>query len=273
MSLIQDALRRQQQEANGGAAPVVPQSMPLAGTPPAETPPVAAAPSAGRPASSTKSVLGIILFCFLAAWLIVLGVLFFRKLTGRDHVGMDAAPAAGLARPGASAWMRWMRLVPGMAPAPDSIPVPAAPAPAAAAEPSETPIASPQVSGPAIPVPEMTAATSPAPTTAAAPASAPTNMPAEASVAPDQETTAAAAVPVAPAATLAPPAVPVVWPHLRLSAVFVSTAGNRAGARLNDRFYRVGETVDGAALVEVRSDGVLLRMGTETRYLKVGLSL
>ncbi|MBI2441871.1 MAG: hypothetical protein HYV35_10935 [Lentisphaerae bacterium] len=73
-----------------------------------------------------------------------------------------------------------------------------------------------------------------------------------------------------PVATLPAPG---VWPRLKLSAVFSDLGSGQAGARLNNRLVLLGGKIDGVTLVEIRSDGVMLKSGSAVRFLKMGATL
>ncbi|MBU0713920.1 MAG: hypothetical protein KJ964_01020 [Verrucomicrobia bacterium] len=66
---------------------------------------------------------------------------------------------------------------------------------------------------------------------------------------------------------------PVVWPRLKLSAIFSNVGSGRAGARLNNRLILLGDQIDGVTLIEIRRDSVVLKCGKETRSLKMGMTL
>ena len=67
--------------------------------------------------------------------------------------------------------------------------------------------------------------------------------------------------------------VPVVWPRLKLSAIFSNMGSGQSGARLNNRLILLGDKIDGVTLVEIRRDSVVLKYGKETRPLKMGATL
>jgi|GEM_PF-6051195 len=69
------------------------------------------------------------------------------------------------------------------------------------------------------------------------------------------------------------PHVPVVWPRLKLSAVFSNVGSGQAGARLNNRLILLGDRIEGVTLIEIRQDSVVLKCGTEVRLLKMGMTL
>lgn len=272
MSLIQDALKRQQEENNDGAvgSSPAPLAMPVASAPESE-PPAESAPAVSRPAlqarapqsapeaggqsgprftppqplareSGTapwKKIGGIFIFCCLLAWMIVLAISFAQKFSGAEPL---FAPGKIIAR------------VKEQIPVPEKLPGLAAdagvpPQPAVVPPPVvETPLP------PAMP-----------PSVNNAQHDVPPLPPAD-----------AAPEPVEPAPVLAgaaQPSMPVTWPRLKLSAVFRNVQSGQGGARLNDRMVPVGGEIDGVILKEVRADGVVLQCGAETRFLKVGTAL
>lgn len=77
----------------------------------------------------------------------------------------------------------------------------------------------------------------------------------------------------APEPVAAPFPAPVVWPKLKLSAIFSNIGSGQAGARLNNRLILAGDQIEGVVLVEIRRDGVMLKSGAETRFLKMGATL
>lgn len=66
---------------------------------------------------------------------------------------------------------------------------------------------------------------------------------------------------------------PVAWPRLKLSAVFTSGGVGQAGARLNNRLVLLGDKIEGVTLIEIRPDGVKLQSGSATKFLKMGATL
>lgn len=66
---------------------------------------------------------------------------------------------------------------------------------------------------------------------------------------------------------------PVIWPRLKLSAVFSNVSSGQSGARLNNRLILLGDQIDGVTLVEIHRDSVVLKCGKETRLLKMGAIL
>jgi len=72
---------------------------------------------------------------------------------------------------------------------------------------------------------------------------------------------------------IVPSPVPVVWPQLKLSAIFSNVGSGQAGARLNNRLIFLGDQIEGVTLVEIHQDSVVLKCGAEVRFLKMGMTL
>ncbi|MCX6992184.1 MAG: hypothetical protein NT011_03470 [Kiritimatiellaeota bacterium] len=66
---------------------------------------------------------------------------------------------------------------------------------------------------------------------------------------------------------------PVVWPRLKLSAIFSNMGPGQSGARLNNRLILLGDQIEGVTLIEIRRDSVVLKCGKQTRSLKMGMTL
>ncbi len=236
MSLIQDALKRQQEEAE--------RARPRATPPPL---PAMPAPAAPVPAHTGRQTLGLLAFvvstCLLAltVWAVFFGL-------PEPLLRVVAAVAPGLAA-------RW---------APPQ-PEPAEEASAAA----EWEAASVQAPEPAPEaVPELAAAASSWLSAAAAAAPAFADEGEE-----NAEPAAPPAPPPEPESAPHPAPAAPPWPRLTLSAVFRHAGSGQAAARLNDRLVRQGGDIDGVTVEEIRSDGVLLSRGGERRSLKVGGTL
>jgi len=260
MSLIQDALKRQQEEsgnnqaaprialasnagamANAGApAPSVPDTMPL---PPGPGPqrPTAAVVQPERSGKSWKQIAGIIIFLVLVAWG---GGLLVRLVLGqdaaRDLLGKFMSPLAQVRATLDKT----------------AIKTPPPPAPART---------EPMV----VPAPVRSTALAPVPWISPAAAAAP-------AIGEEQEDEAEAALPGVNKPELPAPrpdAAPVFWPRLKLSAVFSKAGSGQAGARLNNRLILLGDQIEGVTLIEIRPDSVVLKCGAETRSLKMGQTL
>ena len=241
MSLIQDALKRQQEESESSrvplkaaAAPSVPANRPLPDAMPvpprlelANQPLPANRPLPAKPVQPGKSwkwIAGIIIFCVLIAWgggrLVVL-------IHGRAALGKSAIQA----------------------------PPPVAQPPATAISKPVVTLASARVSAskPLI-----------SPAAAAAPAFADEGEDAEDVALPSVKEQVEESVTVPG---------PTTWPRLKLSAVFSNVGSGQSGARLNNRLILLGDQIDGVTLIEIRRDSVVLKCGQETRSLKMGAML
>ena len=295
MSLIQDALKRQQEESESSrvplkaaATPSVPDAMPVLPSPePANrslpVPPVdpPAAPEAQllragpekpvQPGKSWKRIACIIIFCVLIAWsggFVV--VLILKQSAERTLLGAFMPD-----------------LIHGRA----SLGKSSVQAPPPAAQPPATAMSKPVVT----PSPARASASRPwiSPAAAAAPAFADEGEDVKEDVAlPSvKEQIGSVAVPgpaTWPQRKLSAifskvgadqegvrlkPVEPVVWPRLKLSAIFSNVGSGQAGARLNNRLILLGDQIDGVTLFEIRQDSVVLKCGEEIRFLKMGMTL
>jgi cytoskeletal protein RodZ len=312
MSLIQEALKRQQEEfgdcqPSGAAeqpasAAAIPPTPPPEQTPPRsklslrksvpEPEPVSEEPLDSAPDTRRPGlrVLGVLLLV-----LVIISAVFGLLWMAWQHFQADGEKVQLASQPAASPDL--------IQPAPDVI-VPAAapvesPADVAAAPPAQpettlpsavTPppsaSAAAQVPAEVAPAPIAPPAPAPdvvpAPAVASAPVAAPKPAPAEAP-APVAATEPAPVVapkpaPVvaktpAPAAPPAPPAKPVVWPRLNLSGVLCSAVPGEGAARINNTMIFAGGEIEGVTLLKIKGDGVYLRYQGETRFLKVGATL
>jgi len=287
MSLIQDALKRQLEESEsnqvppkvapaqppavqlrranntgeiatvGRPAPSVPDTMPIPLRPPATTGSPIDAPvtpcvvlRAGpekpvQPGKSWKRIAGIIIFCVIIGWSGGLLVVLILKQSAARSLLVPFIPdlTHGRATLGKS---------------PVQAPPPATQPPVAAvSKPVVTP--SPAYLSAPTPIPWIS------PAAAAAPAFGDERE--------DDEEAALPSVNKQELPVTAPSPVPVVWPRLKLSAVFSKVGSGQAGARLNNRLILLGDQIDGVTLVEIRQDSVVLKCGTEVRILKMGMTL
>ncbi|MBI2438449.1 MAG: hypothetical protein HYV36_06530 [Lentisphaerae bacterium] len=228
MSLIQDALKRQQQEAEGPgqeSAPdaAVPESMPAPPSTEQLSPP-AAASELERPRKSGKQIALIIFSCLLIVWgsFFLAGLYLKHALLGLLQPSLQQSSPLG-----------------------ESFQIPAEPP-----EPVITPAGAPVIS----------------PAAASAPALA-----GEGADAKEDSAGLAGQEPSLPA--VAPLPSGVVWPRLKLTAVFSNVGSGQAAARLNNRLVLLGDKIEGVTLVEIRSDGVMLKSGSAVRFLKMGATL
>ncbi len=63
-----------------------------------------------------------------------------------------------------------------------------------------------------------------------------------------------------------------VWPRLNLHGVMAQTMPGQGSAIINGTVVEVGERIDGARLVEVQRNGVLLEFKGNTQFVRVGQS-
>ena len=268
MSLIQDALKRQQEESESSrvplkaaATPSVPDAMPVLPSPePANrslpVPPVdpPAAPEAQllragpeklvQPGKSWKRIACIIIFCVLIAWsggLVV--VLILKQSAERTLLGAFMPdPTHG-------------RVILGKA---------SVQTPPPAAQPPATAMSKPEVT----PAPARASVSRPwiSPAAAAAPAFVDEGEDVE-------EDVALPSVNKQELPVIVPSPEPVVWPQLKLSAIFSNVGSGQAGARLNNRLIFLGDQIEGVTLVEIHQDSVVLKCGAEVRFLKMGMTL
>ena len=63
------------------------------------------------------------------------------------------------------------------------------------------------------------------------------------------------------------------WPHLTLTAVLIGPQGEQIAARINKKMVSVGTQIEGVILVKIQSDGVVLKHGEDTRFLRMGATL
>jgi hypothetical protein len=67
-----------------------------------------------------------------------------------------------------------------------------------------------------------------------------------------------------------PPAAPLVWPDLKLTGILKGIATRQGAARINGKMIFIGDDIEGVTLIEIKDNGVILRYGNETKFLKVG---
>ena len=216
MSIIQEALRRQQQEHAQAPAPSAPSSAPV-GQPPESQPPESQSPAPGAPQRARPwMILGLLAVVLLTA-LIILGRSALHRIKAANR-----GEALGAAPPAAES------LAPPAPAAPDPLaqdPLPPPPAP---------PALPPVVALPA-PVPVL-----PAP------------------------------VPVLPAESVLPAADSAPWPVLKISGILSSANADEGAAHINGVLVAVGDEIEGVTLISVQANGVWLRRGQTTRFLKTG---
>ena len=256
MSLIQEALKRQQQESEGGMTseppsssmpePPVTEAMPVMATPapPAETPDLPAMPQPAVPPPPPRSRASSSPWFKIGGLFVAIVVILFVG-------GLIAAK-----------WYFKTALektvsIPAVQPV---APVPGSGTPVTQAEPvaaQEVEVVEPQpvvskTPGQVEDVPMLPPSVEPAPL--------------------DQEDAEIAKLPPAP-----PPAVPVpvalapvAWPPLKLTGILSNPGAGEGAAIINNQMLSVGGQIDGVTLVEIRADGVMLKFGEETKFLKIG---
>ncbi|NLE65792.1 MAG: hypothetical protein GX608_00030, partial [Lentisphaerae bacterium] len=260
MSLIQDALKRQQQENQSAAPNAAPPPLPSDAQTDAprgpefsvpETMPAGAAPekSASKPWST--GLLAAIFICAIIAAVMYLGWFFLGRsfMTKKNPAQAPAAavtpgpaPQPGTqAEPAPAQEAEAPKQEAGEA----SAVQPAAPAAAPAAEPAKPVAAAPATAPDRAPAPapaqpgSAAPAAEPAKPVAAAPATAPDRAPAPA---PAQPGSAAPAQP-APSFEPEPEAAPLEWPSLKLSAMVLGKSTSRGAAIINGKIVEVGEEI------------------------------
>lgn len=275
MSLIQDALKRQQEETESTRVPLkvkaprVPEAMPVPSSQERMDQPLPSdLKEKGQSARPWKRIAGIIIFCVLILWSAGLVVILVMKQSA------------------ASKWLDvFMPDARKVHATLEKAPLPGAPAVVQPADRAMTPSAPPPA-----PVRASAAESLFSPAALAAPAFADAD-----------EDAAENAFLSGPETQSAPPAIPgpaslpqgqipatlqnagidrnssrsikVVWPRLKLSAVFLNVGAGQSGARLNNKLILLGDQIDGVTLVEIRPDSVVLKYGQQTRALKMGATL
>lgn len=63
------------------------------------------------------------------------------------------------------------------------------------------------------------------------------------------------------------------WPRLKLSGIMRGYGPKQGSARINGKMVYIDGQIQGVTLVEVKADGITLKFGKETRMLKVGSTL
>ena len=64
----------------------------------------------------------------------------------------------------------------------------------------------------------------------------------------------------------------VAWPRLKLSGILSSIGSKEGAALINGKMVYPGSIIEQVTVVQVKADGVHLKFGQETRFLKVGQS-
>jgi len=60
------------------------------------------------------------------------------------------------------------------------------------------------------------------------------------------------------------------WPALKLAGILNSSATGESAAYINGRTVKSGQTVEGVTIVDIQPDRVTLKLGSETKTLRVG---
>lgn len=282
MSLIQEALKRQQREEEGRTAseplssatadPPVTESMPVldsatAVRTPVSPPAPAAAPELPRPvppppprrgasgrARMKMGGLAAAVIVLLVVGALVAAKWYFKLGLGRTEPTQAVQPDAAMPVAAAPATPRPDT---GEAKTTEAVGPQAALPPPAPAVQEAPPVDSPAISeAPAQPEAAAMAPPAPLPVSPEAPDS--------------RQADAAPAQPAKPppAAPARPP--PPAWPSLKLTAVLVSRNPNEGAARINNEMVEAGGEINGVTLAEIRADGVVLKYKGETKFLKVG---
>lgn len=276
MSLIQEALKRQQgeeadtstdkpeqtppapAETSEQPAPPPPPPPPPPPSAPPPTPPQVAAPTAAEPpppdaqepppddngGRAWPTLVGVFVVILVLIGLCIWMMLFaFRHLRDSGRQQMETV----------------IDQVETSAPA---APAPSRPAP----PPTTTTTIAPDVS----PRPPEAAATTPQPPTSSVPSPAPAmpTTPAPTPPATVQSKSPAASAPGPSTPTAAAPLGSVDWPMLKLSGIIGD--GQTGSAIINNTVIGVGETVDGVLVKAINNQGVQLEYKGTTRFLKVG---
>lgn len=102
----------------------------------------------------------------------------------------------------------------------------------------------------------------------------PEPSPAQASIPPTPQESESVAKAASREMAAPPPAptapAPVTWPTLKLTGILSGLSQGEGAARINNQMVFVGGQIEGVTLVEIRSDSVMLKYGSETKFLKMG---
>ncbi|MBI3987132.1 MAG: hypothetical protein HY343_09440 [Lentisphaerae bacterium] len=234
MSLIQEALKRQQEDDGKGGADAAPASPPVENAAPVETPAPDAVPESAPepepiPVADTGEQKKKWIKLGVAAGLLVLLLVVGVVMIGSALSAAARKKADQEARRKAAAEQAQPAAAPQAAPAPAIEPTPVA-----------------------VPVPP--------------PAAASADVAVAVAVKPDEK-------PVEPAAGAKKedkkPA-KVRWPVLRLNATLNTSGDSGGAAMINNKVVGMGEEIDGATLLDIRQDEVKVKLGDEVRVLRKG---
>lgn len=65
----------------------------------------------------------------------------------------------------------------------------------------------------------------------------------------------------------------VKWPALKLTGILRGVGTEESTALINGKMIRIGQEVEGVKLVEIQSDGIILKYGSENKFLRIGATL
>lgn len=276
MSLIQEALKRQQKEYGNGitsetpssksSEPPVTETIPVTQPPalktqppapkmeppaPVTVPPSAMPPSPPLSAKSFKPWMMIGGIAALAVVVLVVG-------------GMTVAWTLKMARKKAISALVTQAKIPGSE---VGLPIPETEPDKSQGTKPVVPQPAPKPSSPAAALPKLPSSQVPVPTV---PLTS-TSMDPLPSMPPVSETAGGADSPVVkklPEEKVPP--VPLQWPTLKLTGLLSSLNAGEGAARINNQMVFIGGQIEGVTLTEIHSDGVSLKYGDETKFLKVG---
>lgn len=290
MSLIQEALRRRDEESGGGPDRI----------PPRVVLPIGDMPSTGRssdegPSRNKRSplwgVLAVLLTVGLLGALAALGWFFYKFAPflqsakapvttplSVEPTGTQIAPVTERTTPSAPSDISVTSPVPKMTPVTEA----ERPSPVAAEE-KRTPVksaVSPEVASAKAPAAVGAAASAPLATPAHPPeAPVESKLPADKTASPpapeiERRVGDKPGVPVADVKTV-PVAVAArtsAWPRLTLNGVMAQTGPGQGSAIINGTVVEIGEKIEGVRLLEVQRNGVLLEFRGNTQFVRVGQS-
>ncbi len=285
MSLIQEALRRKEEES-GGPDRIPPRVvLPMGDAPPAPKP--ADRPEGAKRRAMAWDVLVVLLAVGFLAMLAALGWFFYKFTPFLQSAKAPITEPHEIARTVGTVTPEEIARPPSATP-PVAAPSLAPAAPDALAEPPAS--RKPATAKPAALVPdaaapamaERPAAPTAAPTrkedrpagmtAAAADSAASVAGRADVSVEKRVGDKAAAAVPEVKTVPVAVAAKTSAWPRLTLNGVMAQTGPGQGSAIINGTVVEIGEKIEGARLMEVQRNGVLLEYRGNTQFVRVGQS-
>lgn len=278
MSLIQEALRRKDDDAihPDTAMPprVIPQmregpSAPREAPAAREVPPVIKIPArrSSKPSSKSKSWVPVVVALLVVLALLGGAFAVFVYSMRRMADTAEALPPAGPSVAPVETASVTPRPVPAPSPAPRSEPAPA-PRVAVEVERPATPARSPAVAKPVVPESAAVAARAPQPAPAPrveSPRPARPKPPPVVTAPPKKNLEGVKTVSAAVSASSS-------WPRLTLHGVMAQTSPSQGSAMINGTVVEVGEKIEECRLLEVHRNGVLLEFKGETQFVRVGQS-